>query len=137
MQRKTFDKFIGEHQQVQAMIADMVVECEAGRLLYLRAADLKNKGVRNTLETSLAKLFCGEAANRAAHNAVQIFGGYGFSDEYPVERYFRDAKILNIYEGTREIQRLIIAQDALGIRSANGNTTSKLTALAGVGSSAG
>jgi butyryl-CoA dehydrogenase len=131
MQRKTFGKFIGEHQQVQAMIADMVVECEAGRLLYLRAADLKNKGVRNTLETSLAKLFCGEAANRAAHNAVQIFGGYGYSDEYPVERYFRDAKILNIYEGTREIQRMIIAQDALGIRNANGNPNAKLTALAG------
>lgn len=120
MQRKTFGKPIGEHQQVQAMIADMVTECEAGRLLYLRAASLKDKGVRNTRETSLAKYFCGEAANKAAHNAVQIFGGYGYSDEYPVERYFRDAKVLNIYEGTREIQRLIIAQDALGIRKANG-----------------
>ncbi len=120
MQRKTFGKFIGEHQQVQAMIADMVADCEAGRLLYLRAASLKNKGVRNTRETSIAKLFCGEAANRASHNAVQIFGGYGFSDEYPVERFFRDAKVLNIYEGTREIQRIIIGQDALGIRYANG-----------------
>ncbi len=125
MQRRTFGKPIGEHQQVQAMIADMVVEAEAGRLLYLRAAHLKNKGVRNTLETSLAKLFCGEAANRAGHNAVQIFGGYGYSDEYPVERYFRDAKVLNIYEGTREVQRMIIAQDALGIRSANGTTAGK------------
>lgn len=133
MQRKTFGVPIGEHQQVQAMIADMVADCEAGRLLYLRAAHLKNKGVRNSLETSIAKLFCGEAANRAAHNAVQIFGGYGFSDEYPVERYFRDAKVLNIYEGTREIQRLIIAQDALGIRYANGAPTGRPTALAGVG----
>jgi len=133
MQRKTFGKPIGEHQQVQAMIADMVADCEAGRLLYLRAAHLKNKGVRNTLETSLAKLFCGEAANKAAHNAVQIFGGYGFSDEYPVERFFRDAKVLNIYEGTREIQRLIIAQDALGIRNANGSPTGRMTELAGVG----
>lgn len=133
MQRKTFGVPIGEHQQVQAMIADMVADCEAGRLLYLRAAHLKNKGVRNTLETSIAKLFCGEAANRAAHNAVQIFGGYGYSDEYPVERYFRDAKVLNIYEGTREIQRLIIAQDALGIRYANGQQTGSPTALAGVG----
>jgi alkylation response protein AidB-like acyl-CoA dehydrogenase len=133
MQRKTFGKPIGEHQQVQAMIADMVVEAEAGRLLYLRAAHLKNKGVRNTLETSLAKYFCGEAANRAAHNAVQIFGGYGFSDEYPVERYFRDAKILNIYEGTREVQRIIIAQDALGIRSANGKPETRLTELASTG----
>ncbi|MBS1991659.1 MAG: acyl-CoA dehydrogenase family protein, partial [Cyanobacteria bacterium SZAS LIN-3] len=120
MQRKTFGVPIGEHQQVQAMIADMVADCEAGRLLYLRAAHLKNKGVRNSRETSIAKLFCGEAANKHAHNAVQIFGGYGFSDEYPVERYFRDAKVLNIYEGTREIQRLIIGQDALGIRYANG-----------------
>jgi alkylation response protein AidB-like acyl-CoA dehydrogenase len=133
MQRKTFGKPIGEHQQVQAMIADMVTDCEAGRLLYLRAAHLKNKGVRNTLETSLAKLFCGEAANRAGHNAVQIFGGYGYSDEYPVERYFRDAKVLNIYEGTREVQRLIIAQDALGIRPANGQQSTGKTALAGVG----
>jgi alkylation response protein AidB-like acyl-CoA dehydrogenase len=131
MERKTFGKPIGEHQQVQAMIADMVADCEAGRLLYLRAADLKNKGVRNSLETSIAKLFCGEAANRAAHNAVQIYGGYGYSDEYPVERYFRDAKVLNIYEGTREIQRLIIAQDALGIRYANGTPTGRPTALAG------
>jgi len=132
MQRKTFGEPIGHHQQVQAMIADMVADCEAGRLLYLRAAHLKTKGVRNTLETSIAKLFCGEAANRAAHNAVQIFGGYGYSDEYPVERYFRDAKVLNIYEGTREIQRLIIAQDALGIRYANGKPSGRPTALAAV-----
>lgn len=131
MQRITMGKPIGEHQQVQAMIADMVADCEAGRLLYLRAAHLKNKGVRNTLETSIAKLFCGEAANKAAHNAVQIFGGYGYSDEYPVERYFRDAKVLNIYEGTREIQKIIIAQDALGIRYANGTKTGAPTALAG------
>lgn len=133
MERKTFGVPIGQHQQVQAMIADMVADCEAGRLLYLRAADLKTKGIRNTLETSIAKLFCGEAANRAAHNAVQIYGGYGYSDEYPVERYFRDAKVLNIYEGTREIQRIIIAQDALGIRYANGTQTGRPTALAGVG----
>jgi butyryl-CoA dehydrogenase len=130
MQRRTFGVPIGEHQQVQAMIADMVTDCEAGRLLYLRAAHLKNKGVRNSRETSIAKLFCGEAANKHAHNAVQIFGGYGFSDEYPVERFFRDAKVLNIYEGTREIQRLIIAQDALGIRYANGKPTEHLTSLA-------
>ncbi|HMP49971.1 MAG TPA: acyl-CoA dehydrogenase family protein, partial [Candidatus Melainabacteria bacterium] len=133
MERITFGKPIGEHQQVQAMIADMVADCEAGRLLYLRAAHLKNQDVRNTLETSIAKLFCGEAANKAGHNAVQIFGGYGFSDEYPVERFFRDAKGLNIYEGTREIQKMIIAQDALGIRYANGKQTGRPTALAYVG----
>ena len=132
MERRTFGKPIGEHQQVQAMIADMVADCEAGRLLYLRAAHLKNKGVRNSRETSIAKLFCGEAANKHAHNAVQIFGGYGFSDEYPVERYFRDAKVLNIYEGTREIQRIIIGQDALGIRLANGKPAENLTAMAAV-----
>ncbi|MBA4078468.1 MAG: butyryl-CoA dehydrogenase [Cyanobacteria bacterium PR.023] len=132
MERRTFGKAIGEHQQVQAMIADMVADCEAGRLLYLRAAHLKNKGVRNSRETSIAKLFCGEAANKHAHNAVQIFGGYGFSDEYPVERYFRDAKVLNIYEGTREIQRIIIGQDALGIRLANGKPAENLTAMAAV-----
>ncbi|MBN8661560.1 MAG: acyl-CoA dehydrogenase family protein [Candidatus Melainabacteria bacterium] len=130
MERRTFGKPIGEHQQVQAMIADMVADAEAGRLLYLRAAHLKNKGVRNTRETSIAKLFCGEAANKHAHNAVQIFGGYGFSDEYPVERFFRDAKVLNIYEGTREIQRLIIGQDALGIRYANGKPVESVQALA-------
>ena len=129
MQRKTFGVPIGEHQQVQAMIADMVTDCEAGRLLYLRAAHLKNKQVRNSRETSIAKLFCGEAANKHAHNAVQIFGGYGFSDEYPVERFFRDAKVLNIYEGTREIQRLIIGQDALGIRYANGKPNEKPLAM--------
>ncbi|MBU6450404.1 MAG: acyl-CoA dehydrogenase family protein [Cyanobacteria bacterium REEB67] len=129
MQRKTFGVPIGEHQQVQAMIADMVTDCEAGRLLYLRAAHLKNKQVRNSRETSIAKLFCGEAANKHAHNAVQIFGGYGFSDEYPVERMFRDAKVLNIYEGTREIQRLIIGQDALGIRYANGKPNEKPLAM--------
>ena len=70
------------------------------------------------------------AANKHAHNAVQIFGGYGFSDEYPVERFFRDAKVLNIYEGTREIQRLIIGQDALGIRYANGKPVESVQALA-------
>ena len=132
MERKTFGKPIGEHQQVQAMIAEMVADCEAGRLLYLRAAHLKNKDVRNTLETSIAKLFCGEAANKAGHNAVQIFGGYGYSDEYPVERFFRDAKVLNIYEGTREIQKMIIAQDALGIRYANGKQSGRPTALAAI-----
>ncbi len=130
MERRTFGKPIGEHQQVQAMIADMVADCEAGRLLYLRAAHMKNKNVRNSRETSIAKLFCGEAANKHAHNAVQIFGGYGFSDEYPVERFFRDAKVLNIYEGTREIQRLIIGQDALGIRYANGKPTEAMQQLA-------
>ena len=120
MERHTFGKPIGEHQMIQQMIADMTVDCEAGRFLVLRAAHLKNKGVRNTRETSIAKLFCAEAAHRAAHNAVQIFGGYGFSEEYPAARYFRDGRVLSLYEGTSQIHRLIIAQDELGIRPANG-----------------
>jgi alkylation response protein AidB-like acyl-CoA dehydrogenase len=120
MERQAFGQKIGEFQMVQHMIADMVADCEAGRFLVLRAAHLKNKGVRNTRETSIAKLFCAEAAHRAAHNAVQIFGGYGFSEEYPAARYFRDGRVLSLYEGTSQIHRMIIAQDELGIRPANG-----------------
>jgi butyryl-CoA dehydrogenase len=120
MEREAFGQPIGNFQMVQQMIADMAVECEAGRLLVLRAAHLKDKGVRNTRETSLAKLFCAEAAIRASYNAVQIFGGYGFSEEYPAARYYRDARVLNLYEGTSQIHRIIISQDELGIRPANG-----------------
>jgi butyryl-CoA dehydrogenase len=120
MEREAFQKKIGEFQMIQHMVADMVADCEAGRLLVLRAAYLKDKGVRNTRETSLAKLFCAEGAHRAAHSAVQIFGGYGFSEEYPAARYFRDGRVLSLYEGTSQIQRIIIAQDELGIRPANG-----------------
>ncbi|HEY9687680.1 MAG TPA: acyl-CoA dehydrogenase family protein [Coleofasciculaceae cyanobacterium] len=120
MEREAFGQAIGNFQMVQQMVADMAVECEAGRLLVLRAAYLKDKGVRNTRETSLAKLFCAEAAIRASYNAVQIFGGYGFSEEYPAARYYRDARVLNLYEGTSQIHRIIISQDELGIRPANG-----------------
>lgn len=120
MEREAFGQKIGEFQQLQHMIADMVGDCEAGRFLVLRAAYLKDKGVRNTRETSMAKLFCAEAAIRAANSAVQIFGGYGFSEEYPAARYYRDCRVLNLYEGTSQIHRLIQAQDALGIRPANG-----------------
>ncbi len=120
MEREAFGQKIGEFQQLQQLIADMVCDCEAGRFLVLRAAHLKDKGVRNTRETSMAKLFCAEAAIRAANSAVQIFGGYGFSEEYPAARYYRDCRVLNLYEGTSQIHRLIQAQDALGIRPANG-----------------
>jgi alkylation response protein AidB-like acyl-CoA dehydrogenase len=120
MEREAFGQKIGEFQMIQQMIADMAAECEAGRLLVLRAAHLKNKGVRNTRETSLAKLFCAEAAIRATYSAVQVYGGYGFSEEYPAARYYRDARVLNLYEGTSQIHRIIIAQDELGIRPANG-----------------
>ncbi len=120
MERQAFGQKIGEFQMIQQMIADMAADAEAGRLLVLRAAWKKDQGVRNTRETSLAKLFCAEAAIRASYNAVQIFGGYGFSEEYPAARYYRDARVLNLYEGTSQIHRMIIAQDELGIRPANG-----------------
>ncbi|MEB3287176.1 MAG: acyl-CoA dehydrogenase family protein [Vampirovibrionales bacterium] len=120
MERTAFGQKIGEFQQIQAMIADMSADCEAGRFLVLHAAHLKDKGVRNTRETSMAKFFCSEAAIKAANSAVQVFGGYGFSEEYPAARYYRDCRVLNLYEGTSQIHRLILAQDALGIRAANG-----------------
>lgn len=120
MERMAFGQKIGEFQMIQHMVADMSADCEAGRFLVFRAAHLKNKGIRNTRETSMAKLFCTEAAQKAAHNAVQIFGGYGFSEEYPAARYFRDARVLTLYEGTSQIHRIILGQDELGIRNANG-----------------
>jgi len=114
-QRKAFGKPIAGHQLVQELIADMVVETEAARLLVWRAGDLKNKGRPNTRETSLAKLYASEAAQRAADGAIQIHGGYGFSDEFPVERYWRDARVNRLYEGTTQIQKLIIGRFATGI----------------------
>ena len=114
-QRKTFGKPIAGHQLVAEMIADMTVETEAARLLVWRAGDLKNKGRPNTRETSIAKLYATEAAQRAADNAIQIHGGYGFSDEFPVERYWRDARVNRLYEGTTQIQKLIISRFATGV----------------------
>src|SRR5439155_779359 len=113
--RKTFGKPIAGHQLVQELIADMVVETEAARLLVWRAGDLKDKGRPNTRETSIAKLYASEAAQRAADNAIQIHGGYGFSDEFPVERYWRDARVNRLYEGTTQIQKLIVGRFATGI----------------------
>ena len=114
-QRRSFGKPLAGHQLVQELIADMVVETEAARLLVWRAGDLKNKGRPNTRETSIAKLFASEIAQRAADNAIQIHGGYGFSDEFPVERYWRDARVNRLYEGTTQIQKLIIGRFATGI----------------------
>jgi len=116
-QRIQFGKPIASFQLVQQMIADMVVECEAGRLLVYRAGHLKNKGLPNTRETSIAKYFCSEMVNRVAYKAIQIHGGYGFSGEYPVERFYRDARINTLYEGTSQIQQLIIGAYELGIRA--------------------
>jgi butyryl-CoA dehydrogenase len=116
-QRIQFGKPIASFQLVQQMIADMVVECEAGRLLVYRAGHLKNKGVPNTRETSIAKYYCSEMVNRVAYKAIQIHGGYGFSGEYDVERFYRDARINTLYEGTSQIQQLIIGGMELGIRA--------------------
>jgi alkylation response protein AidB-like acyl-CoA dehydrogenase len=116
-QRVQFGKPIASFQLIQEMIADMVVECEAGRLLVYRAGDLKNKGLPNLRETSIAKYYSSEMVNRVAYKAIQIHGGYGFSGEYPVERFYRDARINTLYEGTSQIQQLIIGAIELGVRA--------------------
>jgi butyryl-CoA dehydrogenase len=109
LERHTFGKPIAQHQAIQWKIADMATELDAARALTLRAASMKDKGQRHSPESAMAKLLASDAANRAAREAVQIFGGYGYLEDYPVERHFRDAKITEIYEGTSEIQRLVIA----------------------------
>ena len=114
--RHTFGREIGEHQLVQQLIAFMQRDYDMARLLYLRAGWLKNEGVRNTRETGLAKWFATEASFAAASNAVQIHGAYGYSDEYDVERYLRNAKGACIYEGTSQIHQLMQAGYALGYR---------------------
>jgi glutaryl-CoA dehydrogenase (non-decarboxylating) len=115
-ERKTFGQAIGEHQLVKEMIAEMVSGYDAARLLWLRAGWLKNEGKRNTRETSLAKWFATVNSERAASDAVQIHGGNGYSDEYPVGRFFRNCKAAVIYEGTREIHKIMQADYALGLR---------------------
>ena len=116
-ERKTFGQLIGEHQLVKQMIAHMVSDYDCARLLWLRAGWLKNRGQRNTRETSLAKWFATVASERAASDAVQIHGAYGYSDEYPVGRFLRNSKGAVIYEGTREIHTLMQADYALGYRA--------------------
>jgi butyryl-CoA dehydrogenase len=112
-ERRQFGRPIAEFQAIQWKIADMATRIEAARLLALRAAWLRDQGKRCTVEASMAKLFASETAMFAAHQGVQIFGGYGYIKDYPVERYFRDAKITEIYEGTSEIQRMVIARNLL------------------------
>ncbi|MEK7682986.1 MAG: acyl-CoA dehydrogenase family protein [Chloroflexota bacterium] len=111
--RRQFGKKIGEFGMIQATIADMAAEAEAARMLVYRAAWLKDQGRPATRETSMAKLYATEAAVRAAGQAVLLHGGRGYSNEYPVERYYRDIKGLQIYEGTSHIQRIVIARDVL------------------------
>jgi butyryl-CoA dehydrogenase len=108
-ERKTFGKPIAQHQAIQWKLADMATEVDAARLLTLRAAWLKDHKQPYGKEAAMAKLFASDIANRAAREAIQIFGGNGYVTEFPVERHFRDAKITEIYEGTSEIQRLVIA----------------------------
>lgn len=115
-ERETFGKPIGEHQLVKQMIANMEAGLQMSRLLVYRAGELKNKGVRNTRETSLAKWQACDFANKAADDAVQIHGAYGYSNEYPVERYLRNSKAPVIYEGTREIHTIMQADYVLGYR---------------------
>ncbi len=114
--RKTFEKPIAEHQLVKQMIANMSAGYEYSRLLWLKAGWMRNEGLRPTRETSMAKWIACREAEKAAADAVQVHGAYGFSDEYPVERFYRNAKGASIYEGSREIQTLMQADYALGLR---------------------
>jgi butyryl-CoA dehydrogenase len=113
-ERQQFGKPIASHQLVQELIADIAVETDAARLLTWRAAALADAGVRHTLESSIAKYYASEAAVRAANAAVQVHGGYGYIDEYPVGKYLRDARVTTLYEGTSQIQKLIIGRALTG-----------------------
>ena len=112
-ERKQFGQPIAEFQAIQWMLADMATEIDAARLLTYRAAWLKDRKARHSKESAMAKLYASEAAMRAGVKGIQIHGGYGYIKEYPAERHFRDAKITEIYEGTSEIQRLVIASAIL------------------------
>jgi acyl-CoA dehydrogenase len=112
-ERVQFGVPIAMHQAVQFMIADMATDIEASRLLTWKSAAMLDEGERNTLVSSHAKRFAADAAMKVATDAVQIYGGYGFIKDYPVEKLFRDAKIMQLYEGTSQIQRLVIARETL------------------------
>jgi butyryl-CoA dehydrogenase len=116
LERKQFGRPIGDFQAIQHKLANMSMEIDAARLLVLRAAWLKEQGRPHSEEGAKAKLFASEMARRQTAEAIQVFGGYGYTKEFPVERYYRDAKITEIYEGTSEIQRLVIARSILGLR---------------------
>ncbi|MCK4444030.1 MAG: acyl-CoA dehydrogenase, partial [Thermoplasmata archaeon] len=113
-ERYAFGRPIAKFQMTEDKIAQMKTELEAARWLVLHAAHKRDLGEDNTLEVSMAKLFSAQMVMKAAHDAVQIHGGYGYSSEFPVERYFRDARVCSIYEGTNEIQKIIIAKSVLG-----------------------
>ncbi|MFQ6015420.1 MAG: acyl-CoA dehydrogenase [Anaerolineae bacterium] len=115
-ERYAFGRPIAEFQAIQWMLADMATELEAARLMVYRAAAMEDAGQKFTKEAAMAKLFASEAAERACFKAIQIHGGYGYSREYPVERYYRDNRLTQIGEGTSEIQRLIIAREVLAMK---------------------
>jgi butyryl-CoA dehydrogenase len=116
-ERQQFGRPIASFQLVQAMIADMAVETDAARMLVWRAGYLKDAGKPNTTETSIAKLYATEAAIRCANTAIQVHGGSGYVDDYPVERYLRDVRVTTLYEGTSQIQKLIIGRSLTGINA--------------------
>ena len=116
-ERHQFGLPIASFQLVQELIADMIVKRDAARMLVYRAGDLKDRGVRNTVETSIAKYYATEAAVECANAAIQVHGGSGYVDDYPVERYLRDARVTTLYEGTSQIHKLIIGRDATGINA--------------------
>jgi alkylation response protein AidB-like acyl-CoA dehydrogenase len=116
-EREQFGKPIASFQLVQAMIADMALKTEASRLLVWRAGFLKDKGRPNTIETSIAKLHATEAAVECANTAIQVHGGAGYVDDHPVERYFRDVRVTTLYEGTSQIQKLIIGRGLTGVNA--------------------
>jgi butyryl-CoA dehydrogenase len=116
-EREQFGRPIASFQLVQAMIADMVLKTDASRMLVYRAGFLKDKGRPNTLETSVAKLHATEAAVECANTAIQVHGGAGYVDDHPVERYFRDVRVTTLYEGTSQIQKLIIGRAMTGINA--------------------
>jgi butyryl-CoA dehydrogenase len=112
-EREQFGRPIGKFQAIQWMLADMATGIEAARCLVLKASDNKDRGHRFTTESAMAKVYAGGVANSCARKGLQIHGGYGFTKDYPIERLYRDARITEIYEGTSEIQRLVIANDLL------------------------
>jgi alkylation response protein AidB-like acyl-CoA dehydrogenase len=108
-----FGRAIAELQTIQVMLADMAMQVDAARLLCWKAAWLRDNGRRNTKESAVAKCFAGDTAMQVTTDAVQILGGYGYMKDYPVEKYMRDAKLHQIYEGTNQIQRMVIARELL------------------------
>jgi butyryl-CoA dehydrogenase len=112
-EREQFGQKIAKFQGIRWMIADMATEIEAARLLMLSAAQMKDAGENYSLQASMAKLYASEMVNRITAHAVQLHGGYGFTKEYAVERYYRDARVFTIYEGTSEIQRIVISNHVL------------------------